>query len=82
MQQYIYITDCIKQHIPLSESIPKYQEGYQSDRLKKHIIFVACHGRAVLYYFDKQLDSLRALPQRINDWHIACYPFANHFVFI
>ena len=49
---------------------------------KKHIIFVACHGRAVLYYFDKQLDSLRALPQRINDWHIACYPFANHFVFI
>ena len=40
---------------------------YQSDKLRNCIKYVACYGRAVLYYIDIQLDSLRALPQHIND---------------
>ena len=53
-----------KQHIMLSQTIPKF---YQSDELRNCIKYVACYGRAVLYYIDIQLDSLRALPQHIND---------------
>ena len=48
----------------LSQTIPTF---YQSDKLRNCIKYVACYGRAVLYYIDIQLDSLRALPQHIND---------------
>ena len=51
----------------LSQTIPKYTRIYQSDKLRNCIKYVACYGRAVLYYIDIQLDSLRALPQHIND---------------
>ena len=49
----------------LSQTIPK--RFYQSNELRNCIKYVACYGRAVLYYIDIQLDSLRALPQHIND---------------